>query len=66
MANLSVLSPGKLILDIFGKKNNSDKCSTFFWHLDIFQKNKIRTLDPCSTRVDLSRSPDCNDQKENN
>ena len=26
---------------------------------NMFSKNKIRTLDPCSTGVDLSRSPDC-------
>ena len=34
MANLSVLSPGKWIFDMFGK----NMFSTFFGHLDIFQK----------------------------
>ena len=58
MANLSVLSPGKWILDIFGK-NMFQPIFNIFCSFDIFPKNKIRTLDPCSTRVDLSRSPDC-------
>ena len=55
MANLSVPSPGKWTFS----ERCFDKCSTFFGHLDIFPKNEIRALDPCSTRVDLSRSPDC-------
>ena len=59
MANLSVLSPGKWILNIFFGKCVFDIFSDLFGHLDIFPKNKIGTLDPCSTRVDLSRSPDC-------
>ena len=44
------------------RKNMFRPIFDLFGHLDIFPKNKIRTLDPCSTRVDLSRSPDCRSQ----
>ena len=37
MANLSVLSPGKWILDMLGK-NIFRPIFDLFWHLDIFQK----------------------------